>query len=638
MKRASKPPPSTSFLGDVDLYLIREGRHERLFDKLGAHVHTQDGVRGTTFAVWAPNAERVNVVGDWNGWNNRTTALSSRGDAGVWEVFVPNVVAGEKYKFAITTRDGRVVEKADPYAACSEMPPRTASVVAESEFRFRDDAWMKTRNESNPQQRPVSIYEVHLSSWMRVTEEQNRPMSYRELAPKLAEYVLRMGFTHVELLPVMEHPFGGSWGYQVTGYFAPTSRYGTPDDLRFLVDHLHQNNIGVILDWVPAHFPKDEFALARFDGTALYEHLDPRMGEHPDWGTYVFNYGRHEVRNFLIASALYWLESFHADGLRVDAVASMLYLDYSRKEGEWVANSAGGRENFAAIEFLKELNATVYKHHPNILMIAEESTAWPNVSRPTDAGGLGFGFKWNMGWMHDTLAYFSKDPMYRQHHHSHLTFGLLYAFSEHFVLPLSHDEVVHMKGSLLGKMPGDRWQKFANLRALYGYMWAHPGKKLLFMGGEFAQEREWAHDHSLDWHLCDDALHGGMQTLVRDLNARYKEEACLWDSDDRGDSFRWLDVDSRDANVIAFMRTSAHSGKILLCICNFSGNPHEHYRIGLPREGTYREILNTDALVYGGSNVGNQGTVVAQHLPHAGLPYSAEFTLPPLGVMWFVID
>ncbi|MBK8172661.1 MAG: 1,4-alpha-glucan branching protein GlgB [Sandaracinaceae bacterium] len=624
-------------LGDVDLHLISEGRHERLYDKLGAHVQTIDGKAGVSFAVWAPSAAAVHVVGDFNGWNGRANPLTARAESGVWEGFVAGASEGQKYKYELQTRDGRTLVKCDPCAARAELPPATASMIDVAHHQFCDSAWMRERDETNPQRKPVSIYEVHLGSWMRVAEDHHRSLTYREIAPKLAEYAKRLGFTHVELLPVMEHPFGGSWGYQVTGYFAATSRFGSPDDLRYLIDHLHQNGVGVILDWVPAHFPKDDFALARFDGTALYEHLDPRTGEHPDWGTYIFNYGRHEVRNFLIASALYWLDSFHVDGLRVDAVASMLYLDYSRKEGEWVPNSAGGRENFAATQFLRELNATVYKHHPGIMMIAEESTAWPQVSRPTDVGGLGFGFKWNMGWMHDTLKYFSTDPLYRRHHHSHLTFGLLYAFTEHFVLPLSHDEVVHLKGSMLAKMAGDRWQKFANLRALYGYMWAHPGRKLLFMGSEFAQEREWAHDQSLDWHLCNEAPHRGMQTLVSDLNRFYRENEALWASDDEGSSFRWLDVDSADANVIAFLRVAPASGRMLLCVCNFAGHPHHHYRIGLPREGTYREIINTDAAPYGGSNVGNQGGVIAQHIPHASEPFSAEFTLPPLGVIWFEV-
>jgi 1,4-alpha-glucan branching enzyme len=631
---AYRYPPS---LGELDVHLAREGRHELLYQKLGAHVRELAGANGVAFAVWAPGARGVSVVGNFNAWDGRLHAMRNLGGSGIWELFVPGLESGAVYKFEIRTAGGGFHLKADPLAFRTELPPKTASIVDASNHRFEDAEWIGRRGSANPLRQPQSIYEVHLGSWRRIPEEGNRALTYRELAPLLADYLTDLGFTHAEFLPVMEHPFGGSWGYQVTSYFAPTARHGAPDDLRHLIDHLHRRGIGVILDWVPAHFPKDEFALGRFDGTALYEHLDPRQGEHPDWGTFVFNYGRREVRNFLLASALYWLSEFHVDGLRLDAVASMLYLDYSRRPGEWIPNRFGGNENLEAIEFLKELNAVAYGRHPGIAMIAEESTAWPGVSRPIYAGGLGFGFKWDMGWMHDTLRYFSKEPLYRQYHHHDLTFGLLYAWSENFILPLSHDEVVHGKRSLLDKMPGTRRERFANLRALYGYMWARPGKKLLFMGGEIGQWSEWSHDQSLDWHLLAEAEHRGVQDLIRDLNRIYRNEPALWEGDVEPAGFRWIDANDAAANVISFLRRAPSSGRELLCLCNFSGKTLFRYRIGLPRHGHYREIVNTDAGTYGGSNAGNLGGVNAAASPSHGFPFSGEFTLPALSTMWFEV-
>ncbi len=622
-------------LGELDLHLAAEGRHEELYEKLGAHPREMEGVEGVAFAVWAPSASSVSVVGDFNGWDGRLNPMRSLGPAGIWELFVPGISSGHAYKFEIRGKDGRLRLKADPFAFGTERPPATASVVFQSEYSWGDEAWLEQRRVSEPHAAPISIYEVHLGSWRRNTLEQNRSLTYLELADELADYVVDLGFTHVELMPVMEHPFGGSWGYQVTGYFAPTARFGSPDDFRAFVDRLHGRGLGVILDWVPAHFPRDEFALARFDGTSLYEHEDPRRGAHPDWGTLVFNYGRNEVRNFLVANALYWLREFHGDGLRVDAVASMLYLDYSRKEGEWVPNPLGGREDLDAIEFLKELNAVVHAAEPGTIMAAEESTSWPGVSKPTDAGGLGFGFKWNMGWMHDTLDYFTREPVHRLHHHDELTFGLIYAFTENFILPLSHDEVVHGKRSLLQKMPGDRWQRFANLRALYAHMWAHPGKKLLFMGCEFGQEQEWSHERSLDWHLLERADHGGVQTLVRDLNHIYRSEPALWELDFDAPGFRWLDANNADWNVLAFARFSADGAQALVAVGNFSPVPRQAYRVGLPRRGRWREVLNTDAAAYGGTNVVN-GSVEAGGMPWHDQPFSAEVNLPPLGVLWLV--
>jgi 1,4-alpha-glucan branching enzyme len=621
----------TSTFGELDLHLAGAGRHERLYEKLGAHVR-DDGV---SFAVWAPNARSVGVAGDFNGWE--PAPLTSLGDSGIWATVLADAHAGQRYKLVVEARDGSISLRADPFAFATEVPPATASVIQRTEHRWDDGGWLERRRRSEPLVEPMSIYEVHLGSWRLNPLEGNRPLSYLELADELADHVLDLGFTHVELLPVMEHPFAGSWGYQVTGFFAPTSRFGTPDDFRAFVDRLHGRGLGVILDWVPAHFPRDDWALARFDGTALYEHEDPRRGAHPDWGTLVFNHARHEVRNFLLSSALFWLKEFHADGLRVDAVASMLYLDYSRREGEWVANAFGGREDLDAVSFLKELNEVVYGREPGVASIAEESTAWPAVSRPTYIGGLGFGFKWNMGWMHDTLDYFRRDAIHRRYHHHQLTFSLMYAFSENFVLPLSHDEVVHGKGSLLGKMPGDRWQQFANLRALYAFMWAHPGKKLLFMGGELAQEQEWSHDRSLDWHLLERADHDGVRTLVRELNRVYRAEAALWELDHEPAGFRWLEANDADRNVLAFARYPARKdGSPLVCVCNLSPEVRHGYRVGMPEAGSWREVLNTDSTHYGGSDVGNLGTVVAEKVSWHDQPYSTELTLPPLAVLWLV--
>jgi len=624
----------TPLLGDIDLHLFGEGKHLRIYEKLGAHCLTHEGKRGVGFAVWAPAADQVSVVGNFNNWDTSRSPMRRIGSSGVWDVFIPGLRAGELYKYAITTA-GHEFFKADPYASMMQVPPDTSSVVFKSSYKFRDRTWLKNRAKRQAWRAPLSIYEVHMGSWRRVNEEENRPLRYREMAPLLADYVIQSGFTHVEFLPLKEHPYGPSWGYQVSAYYAPSARYGTPDDFRFLVDHLHQCGIGVLMDWVPAHFPKDAFALGRFDGTALYEHLDPRKGEHPDWGTYIFNYGRHEVRNFLISNALYWLREFHLDGLRVDAVASMLYLDYSRKEGEWVPNEQGGRENLEAISFLKELNEATHRECPGTLMIAEESTAWPAVSHPVYAGGLGFDFKWNMGWMHDTLKYFQTDPLFRGGNHNALTFGLLYAWSENFILPFSHDEVVHMKGALLNKMPGDEWQKFATLRALYGYMWAHPGKKLLFMGGEFGQWREWNETESLDWHLLETANHKGVQTLIRDLNKFYANHAELWESDSDATGFSWIEVDNAAENVIAFRRIAPSTGREIICVGNFSPLVREGHRLGLPRKGSYKQILNTDNEKYCGGGFGTVKTIRAEKTPWQGLDYSAEITLPPLSVMWF---
>jgi 1,4-alpha-glucan branching enzyme len=631
-QRATKSFPPT--LGEIDLHLFGEGKHERIYEKLGAHCRTHENKRGVSFAVWAPAADQVSVVGNFNDWDVAKHPMRPLGSSGVWETFVPRLRGGELYKYAITTA-GQEVFKADPYALMMEVPPDTSSIVYQSKYKFSDRVWIKNRAKRKAWREPLSIYEVHLGSWRRVTEEESRPLTYREIAPVLADYVTQKGFTHVEFLPLKEHPYGPSWGYQVSAYYAPSARYGTPDDFRFLVDHLHKCGIGVIMDWVPAHFPKDAFALGRFDGTALYEHLDPRKGEHPDWGTYIFNYGRNEVRNFLIANALYWLREFHLDGLRVDAVASMLYLDYSRKEGEWIPNEFGGRENLEAISFLKELNEVTHRECPGTLMIAEESTAWPAVSRPVYAGGLGFDFKWNMGWMHDTLSYFQTDPLFRGGNHNALTFGLLYAWSENFILPFSHDEVVHMKGALLNKMPGEEWQKFANLRALYAYMWAHPGKKLLFMGGEFGQWREWNETESLDWHLLQTPTHKGVHTLIKDLNRLYAKHAELWESDSDASGFSWIEVDNAAENIIAFRRIAPSTGREIICVGNFSPVVREGHRIGLPRKGSYKQILNTDHEKYCGGGFGVVRSVRAEKTPSHGLDYSAEITLPPLSVMWF---
>jgi 1,4-alpha-glucan branching enzyme len=625
-------------LGDLDLHLFGEGRHEQLYEQLGAHPVTVDGVTGTRFAVWAPAARGVAMIGDTNGWNRDADPMEPLGSSGVWTRFVPGVTVGHRYKFAVTGADGRVVDHADPLAFRTEVPPATASVVDESVHVWSqgDAAYLSARRTTQPLDQPMSIYEVHLGSWRRNPLEDGRELTYLELADELAAYAADLGFTHVELMPVMAHPFAGSWGYQVTSYYAPSPRWGTPDEFRAFVDRLHDQGIGVLLDWVPAHFPRDEWALARFDGTALYEHQDPRKGAHPDWGTLIFNLSRHEVRNFLLANARYWLHEFHVDGLRVDAVASMLYLDYSRQPDEWVPNEFGGRENLEAVAFLREVNELVHRDDPGIISAAEESTAWPGVSRPTYAGGLGFGFKWNMGWMHDTLGYFALDPVHRKHHHNELTFSLVYAFTENFILPLSHDEVVHGKGSLLAKMAGDRWQQFANLRALYGLMWSHPGKQLMFMGCEIAQEREWDHDSSLDWHLLEQAEHLGIQDLVRDLNRTYKAHPALWEVDMEPAGFTWLESNDADRNVIAFLRRNRNGDRVLASVANLSPVPRYGYRIGLPTGGTWTEVLNTDASRYGGSDVGNLGAVEADDTPWHGQPCSAEVTLPPLAVVWFV--
>ncbi|WP_344488414.1 1,4-alpha-glucan branching protein GlgB [Nonomuraea monospora] len=613
-------------LGEVDLHLIGEGRHERLWEVLGARVLEHEDVQGTAFAVWAPNARGIRVVGDFNHWDGVAHPMRSLGRSGVWELFVPDLGAGQRYKYQILGADGVWRDKADPMARRTEVPPMTASVIDKSDYSWQDDAWMVERRERQAQTGPMSIYEVHLGSW--------RPgLSYVELADQLSEYVADLGFTHVELLPVAEHPFGGSWGYQVTSYYAPTARFGTPDEFRHFVDRMHQHGIGVLLDWVPAHFPMDDWALARFDGTPLYEHADPGRGEHPDWGTYVFDFGRREVRNFLVANAVFWLKEFHIDGLRVDAVASMLYLDYSRREGEWTPNVYGGRENLDAVEFLKEMNSVAYREAPGISTVAEESTAWPGVSRPVHLGGLGFGFKWNMGWMHDTLKYLSREPIFRQYHHHEMTFSLLYAYSENYVLPLSHDEVVHGKGSLLGKMPGDEWQRFAQLRALLAFMWAHPGKQLLFMGGEFGQGSEWSESRGLDWWVLEFDGHQGVQRLVRDLNRLYRETPALWEQDSRPEGFRWIDADDASGNTLSFVRFAA-DGSAVACVVNFSGGPYENYRLGLPYGGRWTEAVNTDAYDYWGSGVGNLGAVEAEGEPWHGLPYSTTLRVPPLGAVW----
>ena len=617
-------------LGEIDLHLVGEGRHEQLWQVLGSHVREYETlmgpVSGTSFAVWAPSAKGVRVVGDFNYWDGTASPLRSLGSSGVWELFVPGVGDGTRYKFEILGRDGAWRQKADPMAFATEVPPSTASMVYTSGHVWGDAEWMAQRAARQPVTSPMSIYEVHLGSW-------RHGLSYRAMADELVGYVADLGFTHVEFLPVAEHPFGGSWGYQVTSYFAPTARFGSPDDLRYLIDRFHQAGIGVIVDWVPAHFPKDEWALARFDGTPLYEHPDPRRGEQPDWGTFVFDFGRTEVRNFLVANAIYWLEEFHVDGLRVDAVASMLYLDYSRSHGEWTPNVHGGRENLEAISFLQEMNATVYKRVPGITTIAEESTAWPGVTRPTHVGGLGFGFKWNMGWMHDSLGYMSREPIYRQYHHHQMTFAMMYAYTENYVLPLSHDEVVHGKGSLLRKMPGDRWQQLANLRAYLAFMWAHPGKQLLFMGGELGQEAEWSEGHSLDWWLLDHSDHRGVQAVVRDMNRAYRGLAAFWSQDIDPAGFSWVDANDSGGNVYSFLRFGS-DGSAVVCVGNFAAVPHGGYRVGLPAAGRWTEILNTDAHAYGGSGVGNFGGVDAEPIPWHGRPASAALRLPPLGTLW----
>jgi len=634
--RIQDPYRFTPTLGEIDLHLMGEGRHEEIYARLGAHVTEHEGVEGTAFAVWAPAARAVSVIGDLNHWDPRLHPMRALGASGIWELFVPEVGAGTHYKYAITGPDGDRFDKADPYAFEAEPAPKTASVVHQPAHVWRDADWIAARNNRTPLEQPMTVYEVHLGSWRLNPLEGNRSLTYLELADELAAYAKDMGFTHLELLPVMHHPFTGSWGYQVTGYYAPSPNFGSPDDFREFVDRLHRHGIGVILDWVPAHFPRDEFALARFDGTALYEHADPRRGAHPDWGTLVFNYGRHGVRNFLVANALFWMREYHVDGIRVDAVASMLYLDYSREAGEWVPNEFGGREDLDAVSFLKELNEVLFAREPGVISAAEESTAWPGVSRPTYLGGLGFGFKWNMGWMHDTLEYFQQDPIYRRYHHHELTFSMVYAFTENFVLPLSHDEVVHGKGSLINKMPGDPWQKRANLRALYAFMWAHPGKKLLFMGQEFGQEAEWSHERSLDWHLLENPEHSGIQALVRDLNHTYRAHPALWELDFSGDGFWWLEPNDAESNVVAFGRTSREGADVVLCIANLSPVPRGPYRLGLPRSGRWVERLNTDSSFYGGTDTGNLGGIEAEPVPWHRQAFSAEITLPPMGVLWLV--
>ncbi|HEX8432049.1 MAG TPA: 1,4-alpha-glucan branching protein GlgB [Longimicrobium sp.] len=621
-------------VSELDLHLIGEGTHHRLYDVLGAHPDVRDGgVAGVRFAVWAPGARRVSVVGDWNLWDGRRHVMRRHAGVGVWELFIPGVEVGALYKYEIRAGDGGTLLKADPLAFAAELRPATASVVADLDgFEWTDAEYKAARHPIVPH-RPMTVYEVHLGSWRRVPEEDDRPLTYRETAHQLADYVAEMGFTHVELLPVAEYPYDPSWGYQVTGYYAPTSRYGTPADFKYLVNHLHSRNIGVILDWVPAHFPKDAHALRRFDGTALYEHADPRQGEQPDWGTMVFNFGRNEVRNFLLANALFWLDEYHIDGLRVDAVASMLYLDYSRAAGQWVPNRYGGRENLEAIEFLQQLNTVVRDRHPGALMIAEESTAWPGVTQLPHLGGLGFHLKWNMGWMNDFLRFIEEDPVYRKYHFNLITFSLMYAFSERFVLPFSHDEVVHLKGSLWGKMPGDPWRKAANLRLALGFMWSHPGKKLLFMGGEFGQEREWSEGRSLDWHLLDDPLHGGVHRFVRDLNALYRAEPAFWETDFAHEGFDWIDFRDVEQTVVAYLRRGMVTGGELVFACNFTPLPRPGYRLGVPRAGTYRELLNSDATQYGGSGVGNDGPLPSEPVSEHGRADSLCITLPPLSIV-----
>ena len=621
-------------IGDYDLYLFAEGTHTRIHEKLGAHPMRLGAADGVHFGVWAPNAERVSVVGDFNNWDGRVHAMRSLGPSGIWEIFLPSVRAGDRYKFELRSRTGQLLLKSDPYGCAFEIPPLSASVVAALDYEWGDGEWMRARAQhASWYHSPMAIYEVHLGSWKRVPEEEDRYLTYRELGEQLIPYVKEMGYTHIELLPVMEHPYSGSWGYQVTGFFAPTSRFGTPQDFKYFVDLCHRHGIGVILDWVPGHFPKDEHGLARFDGTALYEHADPRQGEHRDWGTLIFNYGRNEVRNFLLANALFWLEEYHADGLRVDAVASMLYLDYSRKEGEWVPNRFGGRENLDAIDFLRQLNTLTHGEHAGSITIAEESTAWPSVSRPAYVGGLGFSYKWNMGWMNDILEYVTKDPIYRRWDHTHLTFSLLYAFTENFILPFSHDEVVHGKGSMLGKIPGDDWQKAATLRALYGFMYSHPGKKLMFMGCEFGQGREWNYDRSLDWHLLDTPLHTGLRRFIQDLNRTYRTERALYECDFEPSGFQWIDCNDNENSVVSLIRRAKDGQEFVAAVLNFTPLPRDGYRIGIPVPGPYTEILNSDSEIYSGSNRGNSGIVFSEPIAAHGHADSLRLNLPPLGFL-----
>jgi 1,4-alpha-glucan branching enzyme len=631
---AASASGGVSPLTDDDLFLFNEGNHFNLYRKLGCHLATMNGAAGATFGVWAPNANYVSVIGNFNAWDKAANRLAPRGSSGIWEGFIPGVKKGDAYKYHIGSREGgHRVDKADPFAVHYETPPRTGSKVWDLEYEWGDAEWMAGRGSRSALSSPISVYEVHLGSWMRVPEDRNRSLSYRELADKLVPYVKDMGFTHVEFLPVMEHPFFGSWGYQTTGYFAPTSRYGTPQDFMGLIDQLHRAGIGVILDWVPSHFPTDEHGLAYFDGTHLFEHADMRQGFHPDWNSYIFNYGRHEVRSFLLSSAFMWLDTYHADGLRVDAVASMLYLDYSRKEGEWIPNKFGGNENLEAIDFIRRFNTAVYERNPDVQTIAEESTAWPMVSRPIYVGGLGFGLKWDMGWMHDTLLYMSKEPVHRRYHHGVLTFRMLYAFTENFCLPLSHDEVVHGKSSLIGKMPGDDWQKFANLRALLAYMYTQPGKKLLFMGAELAQRGEWNHESSVEWHLLEYAPHLGVQKLTRHLNGLLRGKPALHELDADPAGFEWIDANDSDNSVLTYLRKSRHERDVILVACNFTPVPRHNYRVGVPRAGLWREVLNTDAREYGGSGQGNLGGLETAPIPFHGRPQSLNLLLPPLAVV-----
>ena len=629
-------PINTTLITENDLYLFNEGSHFHLYEKLGSHPLIVNNVEGTYFAVWAPNASEVMVKGDFNSWQDDGFALSLKAQSGIWEGWIPELKKGSLYKYHLINRlTGYTVDKADPFARSQELPPRTASVVWDSEYTWNDQQWMDKRDRSQALDAPIAIYEVHLGSWMRSPEEGNRFLTYRELAVKLAEYVKGLGFTHIELMPITEHPFYGSWGYQTTGYFAPTSRYGTPQDFMYLVDYLHQQEIGVILDWVPSHFPTDEHGLSFFDGTHLYEHADPRQGFHPDWQSSIFNYGRHEVQSFLISSAFFWLDKFHIDGLRVDAVASILYLDYSRKDGEWIPNQHGGRENEEAIAFLQRFNQAVYQHFPTVQTIAEESTAWANVTRPISENGLGFGLKWDMGWMHDTLSYMSRDPLYRRHHHNQLTFRMLYAFNENFVLPLSHDEVVHGKASLLGKMPGDDWQKFANLRLLFGYMYAQAAKKLLFMGDEFGQWQEWSHERSLDWHLLHNPVHAGIQKWVTDLNHIYCTQPALHELDCDSRGFKWIDCNDSEQSVVSLLRKGKADEDVVLVVCNFTPMPRYNYRVGVPTGGFWQELLNSDAVDYSGSGVGNFGGVIAEPIAQHNQLYSVNLILPPLAIAFF---
>ncbi len=629
-----------TLLSEYDIHLFKEGNFFKMFEKLGAHIMIVEGEKGTHFALWAPNAKGVSVIGDFNGWKSDTHPLVVRWDgSGIWEGFIPGLGKGSLYKFHIVSKHRKYrVDKGDPLGFCWEISPRTATVIWDLDYQWEDGEWMMNRKKHNDLCAPLSVYEVHLGSWRRSSEKSNRFLTYRETVPFLVEYVKDMGFTHVELLPVMEHPFYGSWGYQVVGYFAPTSRYGKPQDFMFLIDQLHQNDIGVILDWVPSHFPSDEHGLAYFDGTHLYEHEDPRKGFHPDWKSYIFNYGRNEVRNFPISNALFWLDKYHIDGLRLDAVASMLYLDYSRKEGEWIPNEYGGRENIEAITFMKRLNEAVYGFFPDVQTVAEESTAWPMVTQPAYLGGLGFGMKWNMGWMYDVLDYMSKDPVYRKHQHNQLTFSIWYAFYENFILPLSHDEVVHGKGSLLGKMPGDDWQKFANLRLLLGFMYTHPGKKLLFMGSEFGQGREWTHEESLDWYLLEYFPHQGVQKWVKDLNRFYRSTPALHELDFEQDGFEWLDFSDWEKSIISYIRRGKDSRNLILVACNFTPVVRSNYKVGVPGKGFWREVLNSDAKEYGGSGQGNLGGVEARPIPLHKREYSISVTLPPLSVLVFRQD